>query len=104
MKNGFLMTIVANVVITFAWIFLAIYFGKWWIALFSALFLQSTKTERKHYRVCNKCGRHSPYANSHNDALDKAKAEGWTIVRNGDEFEDTCPICKKVEDNKWLRM
>jgi hypothetical protein len=45
------------------------------------------------YRVCDGCGKHSPYANSYNEALDKAKEAGWIHYVDGNR--DYCPECAK---------
>lgn len=80
-----------NVVCVICWTILAIYFNKWWIALFSALFLSGVQTTYKRYRVCDGCGKHSPYADSYNEALDKAKEAGW--IHLVDSNRDYCPKC-----------
>lgn len=61
---------------------------------FAALFMNGLETEtvKKYYRVCDKCGKHSEYADSYNDALDKAKANGWLHVVDGNK--DYCPDCR----------
>lgn len=86
-----------NIVAIIAWTALAILFNKWWIALFSLLFISSIKTETKNrsYRVCDGCGKHSPYANSYNEALDKAKEAGWVHYVDGNK--DYCPECAEKE-------
>lgn len=86
-----------NIVAIIAWIALAILFDKWWIALFALLFLSSIKTETKNrsYRVCDGCGKHGPYANSYNEALDKAKEAGW--IHYVDSNKDYCPECAEKE-------
>lgn len=66
-----------NIVAIIAWTALAILFNKWWIALFALLFVSGIQTKTNSYRVCDGCGKHSPYANSYNEALDKAKEAGW---------------------------
>ena len=71
---------------------LAIIFHKWWIILFAALFMTSYETKRNYYRVCDCCGKHSHYADTYNDALDKAKAAGWVHYVKGNK--DYCPECK----------
>lgn len=90
---------VKNSVNVICWTALAIIFGEWWIALFAALFISdmktATKTATKTYRICDGCGRHSPYADSHNEALEKAAAEGWITRKNGSEWEDYCPDCQR---------
>lgn len=84
---------IQNVLVLFSWVFLAVVFGKWWIALFSVLFMSSLKTAYKNYRVCDGCGKHSPYADSYNEALDKAKEAGWVHCVDGNR--DYCPECIK---------
>ena len=85
---------IKNSIMLICWTALAIVFHKWWIALFAALFLSSVETHKDHkyYRVCDGCGKHSEYADSYNDALDKAKAAGW--VHHVDGNKDYCPGCK----------
>ena len=51
------------------------------------------QTKHKSYRICDKCGKHSPYADSYNDALDKAKEAGW--IHCVDDNKDYCPDCQK---------
>lgn len=81
-----------NMISVVCFTLLAMGFNRWWIALFAILFLTFPKTVKQHYRVCNRCGKHSPYADSHNEALDKAKAAGWIHHVDGDK--DYCPECK----------
>lgn len=87
---------IRNSVSVICWVALAIVFNKWWIALFSMLFLCSLQTEIKHYRICDKCGKHSEYADSYNEALDKAKKAGWVHYVEGNK--DYCPECKDKLD------
>lgn len=84
-----------NIIAIIAWTALAILFNKWWIALFSLLFISSIKMPIKSCRVCDGCGKHSPYANSYNEALDKAKEAGWIHYVDGNR--DYCPECSKKE-------
>lgn len=84
---------IKNSVAIIAWAALAIVFNKWWIALFGILFISDLETKYKNYKVCDKCGKHSPYADSHNEALDKAKEAGWIHVVEGNL--DYCPECKE---------
>ena len=51
------------------------------------------KTKINYYMVCDKCGKHSPDADSHNEALDKAKEAGWIHCVDGNK--DYCPDCQK---------
>ena len=94
MKNNVLWIItVKNSVALIAWVVLAIVFNKWWIALFAALFMSDyTVAKTKTYRVCDGCGKHSPYADSYNEALDKAKEAGWIHCVDGNK--DYCPDCQ----------
>lgn len=88
---------IKNSIDILAWVALAIVFNKWWIALFAILFISGLQTKYQQYRVCDKCGKHSPSADSYNEALDKAKAEGWLHIAEGNK--DYCPDCRK-EINK----
>lgn len=91
-KNLYWSVAIKNSICVICWTALAIIFNKWWIALFAALFLTSIETKNKHYRVCDGCGKHSEYANSYNEALDKAKAAGWIHYVDGNK--DYCPECR----------
>lgn len=83
---------IKNSIAILAWVLLAMLFDKWWIALFGLLFTNSLQTKYKTYRVCDKCGKHSPYAENYNEALDKAKEAGWIHVVDGNK--DYCPDCQ----------
>ena len=93
-KNFYWPIAIKNSICVVCWTALAIIFNKWWIALFGALFLTSytTDTVKKYYRVCDGCGKLSPYADSQNEALDKAKAAGWAHCVEGNK--DYCPECQ----------
>ena len=96
MNNGIWWSVaIKNTVCVICWVVLAIVFNKWWIALFGALFIGGVSTEHKQCRICDKCGKHSPYADSYNEALDLAKAAGWMHFVDGDR--DYCPDCQKTE-------
>ena len=82
-----------NAVCVICWTILAIYFNKWWIALFAAFFLSGVQTAYKRYRICDGCGKHSPYADSYNEALDMAKKAGW--IHFVDSNRDYCPECQR---------
>ena len=84
---------IKNSIVIIAWTALAIIFNKWWIALFAAIFVSGLETKYKSYRVCDRCGEHSPYANSHNEALNMAKEAGWLHIVEGNL--DYCPDCRK---------
>lgn len=83
--------VIKNSIAVLAWTILAVVFNKWWIALFALLFMCNLQTKYKSYRICDKCGKHSPYADSYNDALDKAKEAGWVHL---DDNKDYCPDCQ----------
>ena len=83
---------IKNSVCVICWTCLAIAFNRWWIALFGILFLSSF-TEHKCFRICDKCGKRSPYADNYNEALDKAKKAGWVHYVEGDK--DYCPECQR---------
>ena len=84
---------IKNSICVICWTALAIIFSKWWIALFGLLFMSGLQTSVGKYRVCDKCGKHSPYADSHNEVLNKARAAGWVHYVDGDK--DYCPDCKE---------
>jgi hypothetical protein len=90
-KNVIWAWAIKNSIAMLAWTALAIVFNKWWIALFALLFMSGLKTGYKSYRVCDKCGKYSPYADSYNDALSKAIEAGWVHVADGNR--DYCPDC-----------
>lgn len=91
-KNILLAWTIKNSICAICWVVLAINFDKWWIALFGLLFMSGLKTGYGSFRICDKCGKHSPYADSYNDALDKAKEAGW--VHYVDSNKDYCPECQ----------
>ena len=94
MKNrSVVICLLYNIIAIGCWATLAVLFGKWWIALFSVLFLIYPKYVNKYYRICDKCGKHSAHANSYNDALAEAKKQGWS--HNVADNTDYCPDCQK---------
>ena len=94
-KNSMFAVMLKNSICVICWTVLAILFNKWWIALFALLFLTSysEQVSNKYYRVCDKCGKQSPCADSYNGALDKAKAASWIHFTEGNK--DYCPDCKE---------
>lgn len=88
---------ISNIINIACWVALAIIFNKWWIALFAVLFVSNIRTKHQSYRVCDGCGKHSPYADSYDEALTKAKEAGWLHVVDGNR--DYCPECKKENNN-----
>lgn len=91
-KGAYWAWAIKNSVSVICWTILAIKFNTWWIALFAVFFISSLQTNVLKYRICDGCGKHSPYSNSHNEALDKAKEAGWIHLMAGDR--DYCPECK----------
>lgn len=95
-KNVWWAWAIKNSISVICWVVLAIVFNKWWIALFAGLFISSLQTgvTGGHYRICDKCGKHSPYAATYNEALDKAAELGWVHYVEGNK--DYCPECQKL--------
>ena len=91
-KSAYWAWAIKNSICVICWVVLAIVFNKWWIALFAVLFMSGLQTKYKAYRVCDKCGKHSPCANDYNEALDKAKEAGWVHCVDGNK--DYCPDCQ----------
>ena len=92
---------IKNSIAILSWVALAVVFNKWWIALFGLLFMSGLKAVDGSYRVCDECGKHSPYADSHNEALNKAKEAGWVHFVDCDK--DYCPHCQQIKSKEhWL--
>lgn len=91
-KSAYWAWVIDNAICIICWTALAIIFHKWWIAIFSVLCMSSLKRSTNHHRTCDGCGKHSPSADSHNEALDKAKAAGWVHYVDGNK--DYCPSCQ----------
>lgn len=83
-----------NCINIICWISLAIFFDKWWIALFSILFIMTTYTTKNYFRICDGCGKNSPFADDRNSAIDKAKEAGWIMSIKDGKIEDYCPECQ----------
>ena len=93
MKNNIWACVISNIVSLSCCTTLAVVFNKWWIILFAALFFVFPSSKHKYYRICDGCGKHSPYTDSYNEALDKAKENGWTHYVEGNK--DYCIECKR---------
>lgn len=91
-KNTVWACTINNVVSISCFTILAIVFNKWWIVLITPLMFVFPKSKHRYCRVCDRCGKHSPYADSYNEALDKAKANGW--IHHVDGNNDYCPKCR----------
>lgn len=95
-NNALLIWAIKNIVILICFSLLSIYFGKWWIVLFSVLFFSYIKTGSTTC-YCDKCGRQLPVSGTFEEVV-KAKQEyGWNRRKNGDKWEDICPECQKEE-------
>ena len=92
-KSIYWACIIKNSICVICFTVLAIIFHKWWIILFSALFLSGVQSVHKYYRTCDNCGKRSEYADNYNEALDKAKAAGWVHIQDGNK--DYCPDCQR---------
>ena len=91
-KNNIWACAIINMFSITCFTILAAVFDRWWIALFALLFFTIPKTIKKYCRTCDGCGKHSEYADSYNEALDKAKAAGWKHIVDGNK--DYCPGCQ----------
>lgn len=94
-KNTMWACAIQNAICVACFTILAIIFHQWWIALFAGLFLTFPSAIKQYYRICDGCGKHSPYAESYNEALDKAKTAGWAHYVDGNK--DYCPECSKIK-------
>ena len=89
-KNILLLCIISNSIALICFTVLAILFNHWWIILFALLFHSLPSISR--YRICDKCGKISPYANTREEAINLAVKRGWVHYEDGDL--DYCPDCK----------
>lgn len=87
---------IQNSVSIICFMILAIVFKDWRIALCSLFFITHIKYDtNRYYKICDSCGKHSPYADSRVEATKKAEKLGWICKKNGDTEEDYCPECQK---------
>lgn len=92
-KHLLLAWAVKNSICIICFTVLAIVINKWWVILFAMLFMDSIATTVKgYYRICDSCGKNSPYAKSYEDGIEKAKESGWIHMEDG---KDYCPECQK---------
>lgn len=91
MKNLNILLTITNTISVICWTILAIVFKHWWIALFGLLFLSYPTLVHKYYRVCDKCGATSPYAETQEEAIKLAEKHGWKHYKTTNE--DFCPKC-----------
>ena len=94
-KHAYWAWAIKNSTVVICWTVLAIIFNKWWIALFAGLFLSDLRTpaQDRHFRICDKCGEHSPHAETPNAALKLAKESGWEHYESTNT--DYCPKCQR---------
>jgi hypothetical protein len=86
--------IIYNLTVLVSFTALSVNFDKWWIMLFSLLFLAlpgSRITGR--YRICDFCKKTSESAPTREEAIKRAKQNGWIHIEKGDL--DFCPECAK---------
>ena len=91
-KHVYWMCTVMNIVVLICFTFLAVVFGKWWISLFSVLFMSTTKNGTR--VICDGCGRYSQKGKDHAEGIELARAAGWIRRKAGDTWEDYCPECQ----------
>lgn len=92
LDTDILFILIKNLLTIIAFIVLAIVFNHWWISLFALLFMTNYKTSVGRARICDKCGKRSPSADSDEDAIKVAKLAGWVHFNQGNL--DYCPDCK----------
>ena len=90
-EKSLIVILLYNICVLVAWLALAIVFNRWWIMLFSTLFIYLPSYKHKYYRICDGCGKHSEYCDTREEALNKAKAAGWKHYQTTDK--DYCPEC-----------
>lgn len=86
---------IKNSVVVMCWTSLAVFFGKWWIALFGVLFLSSIKTESARTCYCDQCGQQLPFSGTFEELVKAKQAAGWVRRKNGEKWEDICPQCQR---------
>lgn len=99
-KTAWWTWVIYNSICVICFTALAIVFNKWGIALFALLFMSTLETQARpakvYYRICDKCGKHSEYATTYDEAIKKAKESGWIIRRVRDKWDDRCPDCQEL--------
>jgi hypothetical protein len=91
--------LIYNILALVVWAALAYLFGHWWIALFSILFLCFPKTIKKHYRICDKCGKRSAPADTAEEAIRLAENAGWFHFATMNQ--DYCPDCRNTVQRRY---
>lgn len=83
-----------NAVVMICWTVLAIIFGRWWIALFAALFMVSIKNQQGIRIRCDLCGVCGPTCEDADKARLMAQKSGWLCIIEDDTHKDYCPNCR----------
>lgn len=93
-----------NSVCIMCWTGLAIWFDRWWIALFALFFMSTLETKKPngYYSICDRCGRYSPEGKTRDEAEEKRIHAGWTRRNVEGHWEDTCPECHYEEQHHNL--
>ena len=91
--KGYATLFTYNFLVLGVWTALAFTFDRWWIALFSILFMSFPKSLAYHYRICDRCGRRSEPADTEEAAIELAKKAGWSHYSENNT--DYCPACKQ---------
>lgn len=97
MKNTLWPWAIKNTIAILCCTALAVYFSKWWIIFFALLFCSDIRSVKQYFRICDKCGKRSPMAESYNKAIDMAIKAGWEHTFIDDRHYDYCPECKNKE-------
>lgn len=92
MNKTTLTIIIYNTIVIVCFAALSIFFTKWWIMLFTLLFLVSYPSgNRKRVRICDMCHRSSESAKTDEEAIERSKRCGWLHIEEGNL--DYCPDC-----------
>ena len=82
-----------NIAVVICFTVVAIYFGKWWIMLFSAICMSSMEIKSVARRICDGCGK--TISSQDGDIDGEARRAGWIRRKNGEKWEDYCPECQR---------
>ena len=90
--------LIKNITCVALWVLLAVRFDRWWIALFSILFLSDLKASPRYRFICDRCGAYSPTGKTYDEAERLRKQAGWKREKRGEAWEDICPECQRQEE------
>lgn len=85
---------VKNILVVALFVYLAIQFNHWWIALFAALMQTSVTTTASPRVICDYCGRTINIKNS-DRRDDELSAAGWVKIKRNGDWTDACPSCSE---------